>query len=651
MDGFRRHLAVLAGPGAGREATIAARVRLGLGLGLATLLAYLALGPKPWSAGVEAARARGHDLDTLQFAVSGLWWAALVNAALLALALASVRLWLDRAPTPVCEALAAPARRPSAPFVAGLAAAVLVGGWLAWPRLPQSLWTDEVFTVMRVVDGYWRPDDRDALEFRGASWLDTLWYYRMPNNHGPHSILARLSLGAWQRTHPDAPRRFDERALRLPAFAAGMGSIAAAGALLWRAGFPAAGLALAWLLALHPWHLRYASEARGYSMLLFLQSVHLLLLLAALHRGSWLRWLGFGAVQAAMLWTYPGIVFELLLVNVVAALGIALLFRSPLPRRSQLLRWLTASLAGAMAWLQLVAPHVPQVLLWMEGDLRYGNIAGRWITQLASHLYLGIPWKLRGALPGLHPQLLDAERGTVAPALQVGAALCALGVVAGTVRLLRGGAAGRLLAPALLLAGPVTWLAAWLGGVHLRTWYLVFMLPAWGALLALGASWPLALRPRLARAAGGALLVGGLAAYAAASAPVWEVLRTRSMQPRRESVARTRPVTDPRADAQRRILTASFLQAPILYDPRVVSIRRASQLQVMMERADREGLALYVNVGGLLAARRPPRDLVALVVEGDLFEEDAVFQGFVPAHTRHVYRYRGDGESAAAPPE
>ncbi|MGI9591836.1 MAG: hypothetical protein ACR2P8_10750, partial [Myxococcota bacterium] len=561
MRGFGRHLDAVAGRGASRDETIAARVRLALGLAFCGLAVYLVAAPKPWGSGVAAARACGDNPDVLEFAVSGLWWAGLANAALLVLAGFTLRHWLATGPAPVSAALAPPARRPSRAFIAGLLGATLLGGWMAAPRLDHSLWTDEVITVQRVVDGYWRPDDDDGgLEFRGVSWIETLWYYRMPNNHGPHSILARLSLNAWQQVHPDAPRRFDERALRGPAFVAGVAAIASAGALLWRAGYPAAGLVLAWLLALHPWHLRYAAEARGFSLVLLLMPVHLLLLLAVLHRGSWPRWLAYGAVQVGLLWTYPGIVFELLLANGVAGAGVLALHVDPADRRSQLARGLVANVAGAMVWLQLTAPHVPQLFVWMDGELRYGQIAGRWLAQLGAHLYMGVPWKLRGASAGFNPQLVDAADGTVAPALLAGAVLVAVGIVLGAFRLLRAGAIGRVLLPLLLLPGPLTWLAAWLFGVHLRTWYLIFMLPAWGALLALGATWPLVLRGRAARAAALLGIATLLVGYAVVSAPFREVLRTRSMQPRRESVAHTRPDVNLHSAAQDRILTASFLK-------------------------------------------------------------------------------------------
>jgi hypothetical protein len=53
----------------------------------------------------------------------------------------------------------------------------------------------------------------------------------------------------------------------------------------------------AWLLAVHPWFLRYASEARGYSVLLLMVPVILLVWLRATRENRWRWWLAFGASQ------------------------------------------------------------------------------------------------------------------------------------------------------------------------------------------------------------------------------------------------------------------------------------------------------------------------------------------------------------------
>jgi hypothetical protein len=617
------------------------KVILGLWLLLFMLVGFLALAPKPWSSGVAAAVARGGDVDVRDYVVTWLWWAALANTTLLALALATSGRWLRLAPAPVCPALAPPARRPSRTWVALTLAAMVTGGVLAFPRLSQSLWMDEAFSVSRSVDGYWRKRDGGEVEFRPVGWIGTIWYYRMPNNHVPQTILSRLSLGAWQRVAGDEGRRLGETALRLPAFVAGLASIGSCAWLLWRAGFPSAGIVAAWLLALHPWHLRYTSEARGYSLLLFLLTAHLALLLGALHRGSWTRWLAYGVAQLLMVWTYPGIALELSIANLGALAALFHLHRGGPALRDQLMRWGVATFAGAMLWFQLVAPHFPQVVKYMEGELRYAGIAGRWLNHLGAGLYLGVPWKVPARLGDLYPQLVDPATGSVPVPLAAGACVALALVAAGLVRIWRTSSVHRILGLVLLLPGPLTWVVAWSLGVHLRHWYLLFMLPAWAALLAVGATWPLASRRWALRAVGGATIVALMIAFAFAGAPARNALRERSLQPRRESVAWTRPSLDPRAPSQKEVLTASFSVSPEFYDPHVEEVRNTKELRELMQRADREGTPLYVNVGGIAVARRLPPGLLELVSREDLFKEDAVFPGFVPMDTRHVYRYLG----------
>ena len=52
-------------------------------------------------------------------------------------------------------------------------------------------------------------------------------------------------------------------------------------------GGPLAGGVGAWFLALSPWHLRYAVEARGYSSMILFVLLGLVFLVKALERGSW----------------------------------------------------------------------------------------------------------------------------------------------------------------------------------------------------------------------------------------------------------------------------------------------------------------------------------------------------------------------------
>lgn len=631
------------------EARTRRAVALVLGLGIGVLLLYLALAPKPWSAGVTAALARGSDLDPVDYVITWLWWASLLNAGLLALALATLPLWLAPGPAPTVAALGPPARRPSRVAVAAVAAAMLVAGALAAPRLSQSLWVDEIWSLMRAIDGYWRRGDDGELHFRAPTWFDTVWYYRGPNNHVPYSILSRLSLRAWQHARAEGGLRVGEAALRLPAFAFGLASIASAAWFLWRAGFPGAGVVLAWLLALHPWHMRYASEARGYSLMLALYTLQLSLWLATLHRGTWVRWLAYAGVQFLLLWTHPGMGVAVVIGN-LGMLAALLHFHRGRVRRGQVLRWVAANAACAVLLIQLFAPLVPQTLHYMGKQRKLENpVDGDWLRKTAAHLYLGMDWKVTTHAEWPYPQLFDAERGRVPAPILAGGLAALAAVLAGAARLARRGRPHAVLTAVLLLPGPLLVLAARAIGLFLWEWYLLFVLPAWGGLVALALAWPMDAGGTWRRRSAALGIVAVLVAFVVASQPIRETLRSRSIQPRRESVALTRPTLDPTAPSQRSVLTASFSIVPAYYDPNGYEPETAADLRALMERSDREGIPFYVNIGGLSRAKRRAPELAGIVLDPRLFEPVAVLYGLKQRHSRYVYRYRGAG--AASPAE
>ena len=160
----------------------------------------------------------------------------------------------------------------------------------------------------------------DALpEFRPVSWQETIWGNRIGNNHSLHSILARIGHQAWQDAHDAPPRQVFEVPLRLPSLLGGLLSVAAIGCLgrlLTRSS--RAGWIAAFLVAIHPWHLRYSTEARGYGLVFGFSTLALLFLLLALERGRWRWWLAYGACQALTLWASIGSLHLVVAMNLVA---------------------------------------------------------------------------------------------------------------------------------------------------------------------------------------------------------------------------------------------------------------------------------------------------------------------------------------------
>ncbi len=626
------HEAVAEGGGSARP------MRIFLGSVLLVLVAHLLFGDQPWEEGVARREAEGNPIRPVDLWVTYGYWVAAANAVIVALALLALRHWFDRRTAPVREDLAAPPR-PSRAVLWLSAAAVLAGVGIAVPRLDQSLWDDEVYNVKRsIAGGYFHGPDGE-LEYRKVKLRSSFWYYRKPNNHVPHTLLARLSVGVHRLLFQPELRFVNEVALRIPALLAGAGSIAAVAWLAWRLGFPWAGVLAAWLLALHPWHSRYLSEARGYSMVMLLVSLTIGLLVLALHRGTWRRWIGYGSAQMLLIWTYPATVDHLLVLNAVAVGFLVVRDRGQPSLRSQLTRWLFVSSVGALTFVQLMTPNAIQFVEYEKRIRSIGDVGLRWLQEFGSHLIVGAQFKIApGDHPAaLYPELLDLPVWLVAAFV----ALAAVGLASGVVRLLRAGGLRAALVATLLLPGLLTWLQALLREDHLYVWYLIFVLPALALLISIGFLGGAASGPR--RALGGLAAAAFVGLLVVLGAPTHQAQWERPFYPRRDAVERTRPTLDPFAPENRRIVTVGWVSEPSYYDPNIRVVKRLSDLEWLAKQARRGRIDLFVNLGRLAMCRDRRPELTERVESGRDFEKIAVLPGFSGDRTYHVWRHRGKG--------
>jgi len=610
-------------------------VRAALIVAIVILLAYVAFGDKPWDPEFAERIASGKPLRGKDYAARFEWWASLLNAALAGVLLATRSRWLRPHSAPALAALARPAS-PARWQLALVLLAMLALGAAAWPRLGHGLWDDEATTARNSVAGFYQADAEGRLRFYDASWRDTLWFYD-PNNHVAYSVIDRLVSAPWRALAGEADERAPEFALRLPAFAFGLGSLAAAFLLLWRIGYPGAGVVAVWLLALHPWVLRYSSEARGYSLEMMLALASAYLLVGALHLGRFRDWLLLGGAELMMLWTYPPTILHVALLNLVALAALFRLRGGTPDLAPQLGRWLVSGVVAAMVLVQLVLPNLPQLAAYLDEQQR--PIGWRFVLSALAYFFAGEPWSWGRRAAPQFPELarLFAER-PVALRAAVAATLLALGL--GVARLLRAASARALLAPLLVLGAPLMLLLAWLRSQELYVWHLSYFVAPLACAVGLGLSWPaaaLARRPLAARLALGVPLAY-LAAFAWWTNDARTALRARPLEPMRESVALTRPLA-PHAPEQREVITASFSDDPYYYDPFVRRIRNVAELEALVRESDESGRPLFVNIGRFdLAEKRRP-ELLALVKKPELFEEVAVLEGFEPEHTRRVYRH------------
>ncbi|MBW2234048.1 MAG: hypothetical protein JRG85_01440 [Deltaproteobacteria bacterium] len=619
-------------------------VRGVLALLLVLLVVRIAFGPNPWQDGVAERLAEGHKLRPVDYAQTWGWWTAAGIAPVLAALLASMPRWLVRDEAARVKRFARPGPAGRA-FLAITAAAMLAGAILALPRMSQSLFEDERYNVRWSIDGFYHRDRAGELRFHEPSWIDTFWYYEWPNNHVPHTILARMSVKTWRAVARPAHRLVSEPALRVPAFLAGLVSIGGIALLGWRLGHPGAGAAAAWLLAVHPWHVRYASEARGYSLALALVPLTLVALFRALHRGTWGRWALFGVAQFLLLWTYPATLWFAVVFNAAAAVQILSRHRGTPALRGQITRWLMANLAGALLWIRLMAPNLAQFAEYLKTPDQE-QIDMRWLQDVLSFLFAGAPWG-RPTLNENYFELSDLAATDPTLVWAVAAALMLL-LLLGLARLLTSRGPAAISAGALLLAPLLMVAAGTRGEAHVHPQYLTLALP--GLALFVGVGLETLTRP-LGRRGAAATLAIAIVAYAAFTGTQRHELRTRSIQPFRESVELTRPTLDPRAPENVAITTVAFSFPATYYDPRVHQIRSVEQLEAFMREADAEERALFVNLGRPNLAARRSRELMALVRNPELFEDVAFLPGILSRGARQVFRYRGrDAEGRLSDP-
>jgi uncharacterized membrane protein len=80
-------------------------------------------------------------------------------------------------------------------------------------------------------------------------------------------------------------------------------------------------LLAAWLIAIHPWHMRFTTEARGYGIVALMIPVSCLLAVCALNRGHWRWWIGLAMANFVLLYTWPPTLFTVLILQLCIAIS------------------------------------------------------------------------------------------------------------------------------------------------------------------------------------------------------------------------------------------------------------------------------------------------------------------------------------------
>ena len=602
--------------------SVVSRWRIVLGLLGGCLVIWLLAAEKPWHL-PAAEKMKLSDTVALWS-----WWAALLDLIVVAGLFVLCPWWAGR---PVIENPKSQIPNPNG-FWPLVLTAVVLAGIFAVPRLGFGLWDDEELSARQAIVGKFKTDkETGAVRFVLHDWHTTLYDYRTPNNHVLHSLLSRASLDAWRAAARPSGLPFAEWPMRIPALVFGLLAVVATAWFLREMGFPATGVVAAFLMAMHPWCVRYASEARAYSMVLCLVPVLFVCWHRAVTLGSWRWWGALGVVQFALMNCYPGVLFLLVVLNALTLPVLAWSKGAAGPFVVQSGRWFCVnSLAAAGAFL-FIMPLLPQAKIYFDLESKGVTIGWYWAKRTLAYLMTGGQW----TAPAGYPAVNLPAAGVVVFGVVLGILL-----VVGLVRFVRRGSRAGALAVTILASPLLTIAFARFRGMFIYENYIIFVLPGLVALVALGI-WTVAERFR--RLPAGRLLVPAAATvlvlgYFSVTFSVRQWLVRNPLQQIPESVLACRGTLDPKDDAG--ILTASFCIPPYLYDGHMVRTDSVAEFIEVMRRADRENKPLWVNIGMPWAAEQYNPGMWALFNTPELFADHRTFRGWDPGLDRIVARYR-----------
>lgn len=513
------------------------------------------------------------------------------------------------------------------------------------PRLDQSLWGDEEYTMKRLIAHEVKRLDDGSLRIEPHTWTTAFWSYRKTTNHVGYTVIAKAFHDTFFK--PGAGPRdpfFSETLVRLPVYLAGLLSISALAwaSLVW--GFRGGTLVVVLAYVSHAWFTRFGVDARGYGFVLLFVPVLIGALGRAVQTGRWRWWLLFGFAEFFLMWTFFGIIYLVLSVNLAALAMVWLLPLGRTQRVTMLARWAMANVMASMLFVALMAPCVPQLLEFMATKPLQGSLDFAWLVDALAYLACGVPWHEWEAA---NPLCASLAQGPVPRWMALGIlALLAFAFVFGCGVLATDARKRWLLLP--VIGAPLLMIVHQsASGIRPYHWYLVPFLPgvlfAWAA--AGGAWWrwfQRSPRPVMTWSAQASLLsLLGLVLCHRLSSEERALLRAHPIEPCRESVELTRAITNPRhPDYDKDVITGGFSFYTEAYDEGLYRFATADELRKLAARADAEKKRFFVNFGFPGLTREANPEIMALIDDSRFFERKAVLHGMFYAATREVYEYK-----------
>ncbi|MCB1229488.1 MAG: glycosyltransferase family 39 protein [Verrucomicrobiae bacterium] len=616
-------------------------------LTLAGLIATILL-PAPWHSRVFDSAIPTKTLRLEEFVGAGLWLTGAFGAVFTLLLAVTWRWWRAEGAADTPSPTSCHWQKSDRWFAPLLLALLTMATWQRWPAMSHSLWGDEDWAFCAYVYGEWRPVEKHGsyqgpIKFHTVPWEQTLFGDQQGNNHWLSSLLQRLSLNAWRKLEHRKRWDFDERIIRLAPLLGGLGSLAAVALFLRSLGRPVEGLVAALFMEFHPWHFRFSTEARGYSLMLLFFVLAIWAASNCLKSGRLRHWLWLGIVEWLVMLSWKGAVYPLLFLNGLIVVVIWRQHRrTPAVRRTQLSRWLAGSLVGALLFLPQGITSELQVRRSLEQVRhRARPMDQTWAANTLSETLIGIPFFEEDPE---NPRELSLQRQwRTSPVSGLLAGGIALLLVLGLWRLWR---RDRLLA-GICLTICVSAVATalhfkYLIRVELLPWYLLFCLPIWAILVAAAVSPDdslLATRPGWLRFTPA---TAALIFFALFESPTDRILRQFPLEDFRDAWLATRGRHEPLGfDGPSKIYTAWLWRMGEAYDPRGdVRVRDATSLRRRMAEAQSANGDFYMVVGYRELGELLCPDLLAALEESANFERVETLWGDEKVHTLTVYHMK-----------
>lgn len=450
-----------------------------------------------WQLSTKSSQDRGRlSFDSLVQIWS--WVSAAWVVLALALATLTVSWWLPKAggrePLPAWES--------RSPGLSGWRAAALLGGILLvalafrLPLMNRALLFDEQDSLRKNIVGYHEVTHVDDAkgEWFPADFKEALFENRFTNNPVAFSLLAKGSLAAWRAVTGEDRDAYDVFPLRLPSLLTGLASIA----MLWLVGRRLGGTALGTLAALfaaiHPFHVEYSVQARGYGVMLFAVTLAYYGALRFLEDGRW-RWAAATAGGVFLvLYSYIGAFhFALLFHLCLAGLLAWQAWKGRAGARARTMRYLVMTVASACLFIALMLPTLPQA--WSHFGVTFEKIrlGAEWYFLAWNHYAVGLDYpegklfrELRAGSVPLAPVLGGRFWSETGLGALLSLVIVPVLLLAGCWKAWRLGRGKALLVIAGLLSPLLALGHQWHSGLYYYVWYVIYVMPPLFLLLAWG---------------------------------------------------------------------------------------------------------------------------------------------------------------------